>query len=222
MLNRHVSALLIFLCCCSPRTAPYENGPVMTKKNIRKTFQPILEFMDAKPGITFGDFGAGSGAITVMMSTMMERSEIYVQDIDTVSLNKRNFEKILSYYSIETGKDLKSKNTYHLVIGDLTKTKLPDNAFDVIYTNATMHVVGEPDSILHDLKRKLKPEGKLFVRDSFKNDHKEGEFCSDKKCGKRLMTIEQFLALMQRNNFELIKRTPDMSGYPVFGFVAKR
>jgi ubiquinone/menaquinone biosynthesis C-methylase UbiE len=212
--------VLIFLCSCARNSSPpYEHGPVMTQRSIRKTFQPLLDFMEVRPGMTFADFGAGSGAITVMMSSLMTNSDVYIQDIDTVVLNDSHLNRVLTYYTQQSAKDLRKSNRYNLVIGDFTRTKLPQNAFDVIYTNATMHVVDERDSILQDLKTKLKPEGRLFVRDSFSGDHKEGAYCSDKKCGKALLTIEEFLALMERNGFRLIKRSPDMSGYPVFGFV---
>jgi ubiquinone/menaquinone biosynthesis C-methylase UbiE len=210
--------IFVLFVTCSPRVEPYKNGPVMSEKNIRKTFSPIMQMMEIKPGITFADFGAGSGATTVMMATLMSGSTIIIQDIDTVVLNSKNVNKILDFYSRQSKKELRKENDFQIVIGDTEHTNLAENSIDVIYSNATIHVLDSPDSVLNDLRKKLKANGKLFIRDSFKDDHKEGEYCSDKTCGKRLYTIEEFLALMQRNNFKLIKRNPDMSGYPVFGF----
>lgn len=212
--------LLALIFSCSSKTEPYDNGPVMTQKNIKKTFQPILDFMEVKPGMTFADFGAGSGANSVMMASLMENSSIYIQDIDSAVLNKSNLDRIIDYYSKQGKRNLRETNNFRLVIGETTRTKLPHAAFDIIYTNATMHVVDSPDLILQDLKQKLKADGKLFIRDSFKNDHKEGNYCSDKNCGKPLMTINEFLVMMKRNNFRLVKQSPDMSGYPVFRFIA--
>lgn len=148
----------------------------------------------------------------------MNNSVVYIQDIDTTVLNQSNLDKIISYYSIQSREDLSKKNTLHTIIGGFEYTNLPDNTFDLIYSNATVHAFSEIDSIMIDMGRKLKPEGALYLRDSFRNDHGEGEFCSDKKCGGRLLTIEEFLAVMKRNNFTLIKQSPDMKGYPVFGF----
>jgi ubiquinone/menaquinone biosynthesis C-methylase UbiE len=210
--------LSILFFTCSPRVEPYRNGPVMSERTIEKTFRPILEFMEVRPGITFADFGAGSGAITVMMATLMDKSTVYIQDIDTVVLNEANVNKIITYYSKQSKTDLRKKNDFRIVIGDIAYTNLPDAALDLIYSNATIHVLDSPDSVLSDLRNKLKPGGRFFVRDSFKNDHGEGEYCSDKKCAKRLLTIDEFLAMMGRNSFKLIKQTPDLSGYPVFGF----
>ncbi|MEM8970204.1 MAG: hypothetical protein AAGE93_27560, partial [Bacteroidota bacterium] len=56
------------------------------------------------------------------------------------------------------------------------------------------------------------------LRDSFRNDHGEGDYCSDPTCAKPLLSIEEFLMIMKRNGFQVVKQAPDMSGYPVFGF----
>jgi ubiquinone/menaquinone biosynthesis C-methylase UbiE len=166
----------------------------------------------------FPDVGAGNGAFPVMMSTLMDNVSVYVQDIDTKALTQENLDKIISHYSKKSKKDLKNKNRYHLVIGDLQHTNLPDNKIDLIYTNATIHVFDAPDEMLKDISTKLAPGGRIFIRDSFKNDNGEGEFCSDKTCAKRLLTISEFLAMMEKNGFKLIKQSPNLSGYPVFGF----
>lgn len=205
------------LLSCTRKTVPYD-GPTMRQKDIQKTFQPILSFMDANPGITFADVGASNGAITVMMATLMDRSEIYIQDIDTMALNKKNLDKILDHCSKQAHDDLRGKNKFYIVIGDTKHTKLPDASFDIIYTNATVHVFTDPDAMLTDLRGKLKPTGKLFVRDSFKDDHGAGAQCSDPSCARPLYTIDEFLIMMKRNGFNLVKQSSDMSGYPVFGF----
>lgn len=107
------------------------------------------------------------------------------------------------------------------MVGDSEHTNLPDGTIDLIYTNATLHVMDAREAMLKDMKRKLTPKGKLFIRDSFKNDNDEGDYCSDEKCGKPLLAIEDFLALMKATGFKLVKQSPNMSGYPVFGFVAE-
>lgn len=210
--------LALWLGACAPRTAPYAGGGTMSQKDIAETFGPILQFMNVRPGVTFADVGAGSGVITVQMSTLMDNASIYIQDIDTSALQSPNLDKIIDYYSTQTKKDLRKHNRYHLVIGEVVHTNLPPASMDLIYTNATIHVLSSPDAMIADIGTRLKPDGLLFVRDSFKGDHGEGDVCSDKTCGRPLLTIEAFLEMMKRNGFQLVKQTPDMSGYPVFGF----
>ena len=80
-----IAYLIILNLSCAPKATPYANGPVMSKKNIRKTFWPIVQFMDVRPRMTFADVGAGSGVFSVMMATFMDSCNIYIQDIDTLT-----------------------------------------------------------------------------------------------------------------------------------------
>ncbi|MBA4054253.1 MAG: hypothetical protein C0490_06040 [Marivirga sp.] len=213
-----LSLIISIFYGCSPKLTPYENGPVMSQKNITKTFQPILQFMNYKSGMSFADVGAGSGALTVMMATLMDNSIVYIQDIDTTVLEENNLDKIIDFYSKQSSKDLRSENKFQMVMGEIYHSNLPDSTFDLIYSNGTVHNFNSLDSIAIDLGRKLKPNGILFLRDSFKNDHGEGDFCSDPKCGRPLLTIDECLTIMKRNGFKMVRHVPDMSGYPVFGF----
>jgi ubiquinone/menaquinone biosynthesis C-methylase UbiE len=208
-----VVVLILFAAC-----APYSKGPVFTKDNARKTFQPLIEFMDVKPGMAVADVGAGSGALTVIMATQLDSCSVYIQDIDRDVLQQKNVDKMIAYYSKQLGYKLGVRNQFRPVYGSTTQSNLPDGALDVIYANATMHAFTEPDVMLQDLRKKLKPTGKIFIRDSFRDDHNESQYCSDSKCGRPLYTISEFLAKMTKNGYQLIKQSSDISGYPVFGF----
>ncbi len=190
----------------------------MSRKDTRETFQPILDFMGYKPGMAFADLGAGSGALTVMMASLMDSSDVYIQDIDTALLKKTNVDKMIDFYSKQSHKDLRHTNHFEVTLGTAYATNFPDSSLDLIYSNATTHCFASLDSIAADLRNKLRAGGMLFLRDSFKGDHGEAEYCSDSKCGKRLLTIDECVAIMQRNGYVLIRKSPNMSGYPVFGF----
>lgn len=210
--------ILCLACLGCSNSLPYEGGPVMKQNHVRNTFKPILEFLEVKPGIHFADVGAGNGAFPVMMSTLMNNVTVYVQDIDTKALTQQNLNRIIAHYSKKSKRNLKAEHRYHLVIGDLGHTNLPDKKIDLIYSNATLHVFDSPDTMLQDIRTKLAPGGRVFFRDSFKNDNGEGEFCSDKTCAKPLLSISDFLKMMEKNGFKLVKQSPNLSGYPVFGF----
>lgn len=206
--------VFLLLAAC----APYAKGPVSTKENAKNTSQPIIEFMEIKPGMVLADVGASSGALTDIMATHMDSCTVFIQDIDTTVLQQKNVDKMIAYYSKKLGYNLGQRNNLQLVYGTVAQSNLPDDSIDVMYLNATVHVFDSPNSMLQDLRMKLNPTGRIFIRDSFKGDHKEGEFCTASDCGKRLLTIDEFLAMMTKNGFHLIKQTPDLSGYPVFGF----
>ena len=202
--------------CAGPAISPYSCGPTMNQKGIRQVFQPIIDYMGLKSGDTFADVGASSGAYTIMMATLLENTTFYAQDIDTVCLNEREFNKVIDYYSLQSHKPLRQVNSLHLAVGDPDKTNLPEGTFDAIYTNATFHLFNEPDKIVLDLYSRLKPDGALFVRDNF-STKKEIQYCEDKKCARPLVPVDTFLSIMARNKFRVEKRKV-FSGYPIYKF----
>jgi ubiquinone/menaquinone biosynthesis C-methylase UbiE len=208
---------IILLAIIDESCAPYQFGPFMKGKEIHEVFSPILKFMDYKPGMVFADIGASSGALTVMMATLMDSSLIYIQDIDTSKLKKTNVDKIIAYYSRQSRIELKTRNKFQIIIGSKERSNLADQSIDLIYSNATFHEFDSPDSMLIDLRRKLKPNGRIFIRDGFKNA--QGVVNGvDKSCGKILKTVDEFVALMKKRGFSLVKESPNMDGYPLFGF----
>ena len=206
--------IFIFLSAC----APYAKGPVFTTEKAKETFNPLINFMEIEPGMTIADVGAGSGVLTVIMATQLDSCTVYIQDIDQKVLQQKNVDKMLAHYSKKLGYDLGKRNEFKLVYGTYNQSKLPDNSIDIIYSNATIHVFDEPDAMLTDLRKKLKPNGKIYIRDGFKKDKHKEEFCTSRDCGKRLISVEELLAMMDKNGYQLFKQIPDMSGYPVYGF----
>jgi ubiquinone/menaquinone biosynthesis C-methylase UbiE len=213
----NVKKLVVFIFLFGS-CAPYAKGPVFTTDNAKKTFKPIVEFLEVKPGMVVADVGAGSGALTVIMATQFDSCSVYIQDIDRNVLQQKNVDKMIAYYSKQLGYKLGVRNRFDLVYGSTTQSNLPERSLDLIYSNATMHAFTEPDVMLQDLRKKLKPTGKIFIRDSFRGDHNEGQYCSDPNCARPLYTVSDFLAKMAKNGFQLVKQTSGISGYPVFGF----
>ena len=208
---------LLFSCASTKKApAPYACGPVMNQKGIRQTFQPIIDYMEFKPGDAFADVGASSGYFTVMMATLLTNTSFYIQDIDTACLNTDQLAKVIDYYARQSKKPLRSINSFHLIIGDATQTNLPESTLDKIYSNATFHCFTEPDKIVRDLYTRLKPDGSLYIRDSF-TDKKGVQYCEDKKCARPLTKTEDFLAIMARNKFRVAK-SKQFSGYPIYKF----
>ncbi len=206
-------ALIVISSC-----APYAKGPVFTIEETNEIFHPYIEFMEIKPGMTVADVGAGSGIFTIVMATQFDSCKVLIQDIDQETLQQNNVDKMISHYSGKLGYDLGARNQFEIIYGTPTKSNLPDQSVDVIYTNATIHVFDAPNEMLQNLRKTLKPTGKIFIRDAFKGDNGKGDFCSDSKCAKPLYTIDEFLEMMNENGYKLLKQSPEMDGYPVFGF----
>lgn len=204
-----------FFLSCSSIFRPYSCGPVLDKEGIQ-VFKRQNEFLGLKPGVVFADIGASSGYYDAAMAVFLDSVTFYLNDIDTHCLNERNLNKVLRYYSKLRGNSIQNTNSFHFVIGTPTRTKLPVNTFDAIFSNATMHVIDQPDSILTDLYRNLKADGSLFIRDEFvyKGELKK---CGSKKCGHYILQYEPFVQRMNRNGFVLNGETHEF-GYPIYKF----
>lgn len=129
-------------------------------------------------------------------------------------MNSEELEKIIQYYSEQSEQNLQEKN-FNIVVGEFTKTNLPDDTFDVIYTNGTFHVFSDKEAIMEDIYKKLKPNTYLVIRDDVV---KEGEikFCSED--GEQLVTESELLQILKDTSFTFIEKIDNLNGYPIFKF----
>ena len=164
----------------------------------------------------FADIGASSGYYDAAMAVFADSVTFYLNDIDDHCLNEKNLDQVVEYYSKVKGQRIDSTNSFHIAIGSPVDTNLPKNIFDVIFSNATMHVIDQPDSILRDLHTSLKDDGHLFIRDEFVYNNKSKK-CDSKKCDHYLLQYDFFIALLQRNGFVLRGENHEL-GYPIYKF----
>lgn len=101
---------------------------------------------------TFIDLGCYDGKLTTLVAKEAKAKEVYGVDIDKEALEKASSKGI---------------NTY---IGDLNISKLPfaDNYFDMILCAGVLEYLINPDNLLREVYRVLKPE-KYFILQIFYN-----------------------------------------------------
>lgn len=209
--------ILTLLCSCTKKIKPYKCGAVLSYKQIKKSFTPLVALLELKPGMVYADVGAAGGAYDVMISTLTKDVTYYVQDIDTACLNQTQLDKILTYYSAQSQQNLRQKNKFVIKEGAYKYTNLPNNTFDVIYTNATFHAFSYKTEMMTDIYKKLKPGGYLFIRDGLAKTEK-AEYCPDEKCANKLVKEADLLSIVTSSGFRLVKKVPDFQGYPIFKF----
>jgi len=124
----------------------------------------ILKEVGIKPGSHVLDYGCGPGGyITAAAELVGKSGKIYALDIHPLAIQK--------VQSIASKKQLTNVNT---ICSDC-KTGLPDKSLDVVLLYDTFHDLSEPDGVLEELHRVLKPNGVL----SFSDHHmKEDEIVS--------------------------------------------
>jgi len=133
----------------------------------RDFFSPrmdILREVGIEPGFHVLDYGCGPGSHVVPLAELVGISgRIYALDIHPLAIQK--VQRIASrrqFSNVET------------ICSDCA-TGLPDSCVDVVLLHDTLHTLGDPDGVLQELHRVLKPNGIL----SFSDHHmQEGEIVS--------------------------------------------
>ncbi len=133
-------------------------------RDFLKPRKHILEEVGIKPGFHVLDYGCGPGSYTIPLAELVGRlGKVYALDIHPLAIEKAQ--------SIASKKGLINVQT----ILSSGSTELPDETMDVILLYDTLHDLSDPERVLKELHRVLKPTGIL----SFSDHHmKEDEVLS--------------------------------------------
>jgi len=207
MKKKNLHKLLFFLFTCFTFTS-WTSGKekpdfsYKTLGNIANFFEnenDLLTFFEFKKGDVVAEVGAGNGQNIAGLSLLTDSLMLYAQDINSKSLNKKNFDKV-----INRCKKYKNPTTcnFQLYIGTEKTTNLPDNFFDKIILSSTFHEFTFMNEMLSDIYKKLKSGGKLYILESQ---------CLNK--AHKNYSAEEAIALAKTNNFNLIKKDgKDLNG----------
>jgi len=114
----------------------------------------ILKEVGIKPGFHILDYGCGPGSYIIPLAELVGNGgRIYALDIHPLAIEK--------VQSIASKKQLPNVET---TCSDC-KTGLPDHSVDVVLLYDTFHTVGDPNGVLEELHRVLKPAGILSFSD---------------------------------------------------------
>ena len=188
---------LLLPCCFFGQVSTKKEVPFTHKefKNLVHYFsskEEMKEYFSFKSGQIIADIGAGSGSYEGAISLLYDSLNFYVQDIDSIYLNKKTFDKTIKHYSKLRG--VAQTNTFSLCIGTASTSNWPDNYFDKIITFSTFHEFTFMSEMIADIFKKLKPGGKLYIADA-----------SCTKKGHRNYSPEEVTAMVKLQGFQLIK-----------------
>ncbi len=159
----------------------------------------LLNFFEFKKGDVVAEIGALKGENIGGLALLTDSITFYVQDINTRTLNQKNFDKVIRKCE-KYKKPLASK--FNLCLGTEKASNLPDATFDKIFLSATFHEFTFMDEMIIDISKKLKPGGKLYILESH---------CSGKT--HKNYTVEETTAIMKKHNFHLVKKDgKDLNG----------
>jgi len=120
----------------------------------------IVNEVGIQPGFQVLDYGCGPGSYIQPLADLVGRSgNIYALDIHPLALQK--------VQNIASKRNLTNVQT----ILSNCKTGLPDKSIDVVLLYDTFHDLSDPNGVLEELHRVLKPSGILSFSDHHMNEH---------------------------------------------------
>ena len=130
---------------------------------LRDFFYPrksILMETGIKPGDYVLDYGCGPGGYVAPASKMLGKAgRVYALDINPLAVRR--------VQKIATKKQLSNVET---ICSDC-KTRLDDKSMDVILLYDIFHILRNPDSVMKELHRVLKPKGTMSFSDHHMNEN---------------------------------------------------
>jgi len=124
---------------------------------LRDFFLPrlnILREVGIKPGFHILDYGCGPGSYIVPLAKLVGKSgKVYALDIHPLAIQKVK--------DIASKKQLTNVET---ILSDC-QTGLPDNSLDAVLLYDAFHHLSDPDVVLKELHRVLKPDGVISFGD---------------------------------------------------------
>ena len=120
----------------------------------------VLKEVNIKPGFQVLDYGCGPGGYIIPLAELVGKSgKIYALDIHPLAVQ--------AVQRIASKKQLTNVET---ILSDC-ETGLPDNSVDVILLYDTFHALSDPNGVLAELHRVLKPDGTLSFSDHHMREH---------------------------------------------------
>ena len=112
-----------------------------------------LDIIKVEPGSTVADIGAGSGYFTERLSKLVgPRGKVYANDIQKGMLDLLQ-ERI----------DRQRLTNITLVLGEPADPKLPPSSIDMALMVDVYHELGDPQTMLANIRKALRPDGRLVL-----------------------------------------------------------
>lgn len=121
----------------------------------------ILKEVKIEPGFLVLDYGCGPGSYSVVAAELVgTKGKVYALDIQPAAVESvQKFASKKGFTNIET-------------ILSNQKTGLKDNSLDIVLLYDVLHELEEPNVVLKEINRVLKPEGILSIRDHHLKEEK--------------------------------------------------
>ncbi len=195
---QHLMAVAGVLFIMSARLLGQNDMSEPWEKEINERQPPNIVFkaIGVQPGMTIGEIGAGRGRYTVLLANEVgPEGKVYANDIDESSLAYlRGRCRRLNISNVET------------VVGESEDPLFPYHSLDMALMVLVYHMIENPDNLLTNLKKSLRPGSKLVILDP-RDEEIDREFGIDRsKPGIKPPTItERIKKSAYTAGYELVK-----------------
>ena len=136
----------------------------------------VLEEVGIKPGFHILDYGCGPGGYSAIVAELVgPTGKVYALDIHPLAIQR--------VQSVASKRKLKNIET---ICSDCA-TGLENSSMDVVLLYDTFHHLSDPNTVLKELHRVLKPDGIL----SFSDHHMKEDKILSKATGKGLFKLSR-------------------------------
>lgn len=126
------------------------------KKYFKNNHIWIFKNINNLDGMNILDIGCGTGELVIEIKKLYPKSKVIGVDIAKGMIEKAQ-------------EKAKKIDCIDFLIGDVHKLDFEKNMFDFVFNTISFHHYQEPAKALNEMKRVLKPGGKLYILDSIKD-----------------------------------------------------
>lgn len=149
---------LQFLSDNSKKTLEYYAKTYIKTEQQKKLEEVLMQKEDITGECLVGDFGCGGGSLSFYLNQKYPQAKFELMDFnkDAVALAQSHFEGL--------------KN-FHVTQGNLEELHYKDNTFDYVFLWQTLSWLTNPEKVLQEIKRVLKPGGIVYISALVNYDH---------------------------------------------------
>ncbi|WP_241536016.1 class I SAM-dependent methyltransferase [Indiicoccus explosivorum] len=183
-----------------------DNAHLLFSEERRASLPPeqVLRYLKVKREDEVADLGAGNGYFTIPLARLTDR---VVQAVDIeprmLAMLKENAER-------------EQVGNIRFIESDLEALPLEDSSADKVLTTFAIHEVGDPEKMLQEIRRILKPGGMLLLTEWEEVEMREGPRKS------QLIPSGKLLAAVSRSGFAAERIRLNSAQYALRAYVKNR
>jgi len=194
--------LFILLAVSSCKGLKMVNGYIgfycRTPSVVTKLYADRIKFYELQKNETVVSIGADACNNEAVYGSATDSVHFILENITPVYLNQKQLGFSVSYYEKLLSK--KNTSTYNIQIGNESSTLLPSSGADKVLIENSFHEFSEPQKMLQEVYRILKPGGNLYLCEALVTEKRS----IHKGCGMPLYTKEKLIEVMEKEHFHLV------------------